>query len=295
MRKCVIVLIMAVACISNSVLAVPVTTGLVLQLDMSSVTTDGLGNVTSWNDLSGNGNNAIQNTTGLQPVLVGSITPTGASAIKFDGTDDYLDIVPNSTFDGGSFTMFAVYAVDEFDSGSGTRRLINLGYADINPGAPVKVLTSTYSLIVGSGATGVRSTSRNVAGTGIFAASGIPDGYATDTFYVAAATMDSVSTDVTAYLIDSDGSVTSASLAGGTAVGSGNNVARIGAGTSSNTSTNPAVYLNGWVSEVLIYNRVLTAQEMTDVSEYLNAKYIPEPATISLLMLGLGLFVRRGK
>ncbi|OHB61199.1 MAG: hypothetical protein A2Y12_16190 [Planctomycetes bacterium GWF2_42_9] len=286
---------MAVACVSNSVLAVPVTAGLVLQLDMSSVTTDGSGNVTSWNDLSGNGNNAVQATGSLQPVFVSSMTPTGASAIKFDGTDDYLDIVPNSTFDGGSFTMFAVYAVDAFDGGSGTRRLINLGYADIDPGTPVKQITSTYSLIVGSGTTGVRSTSRNVGGTGIFAASGIPAGYATDTFYVAAATMDSVSTNATAYLIDSAGSVTSAFLAGATAVGSGNNVARIGAGTSGNTVTTPSVYLNGWVSEILIYNTVLTSDEIADVSEYLANKYIPEPATISLLMLGLGLFIRRGK
>jgi glutamyl-tRNA reductase len=99
-----------------------------------------------------------------------------------------------------------------------------------------------------------------------------------------------------AYLIDSTGSVATTSTTGANAVGSSNNVARIGAGTSSASSLNAAYFLNGWVSEILIYNRVLSGTEITSVNEYLNAKYIPEPATISLLAMGvMGLFVRRGK
>jgi hypothetical protein len=294
MRKCIIVLIMAVACISNSVLAVPVTTGLVLQLDMSSVTTDGSGNVTSWNDLSGKGNNAVQNTGSLQPVLVSSMTPTGASAIKFDGTNDYLTINPNSTFDGGTFTIFAVYAVDVLESGSGARRIINLGYADIDPTATVKAGPTTYTVIAGSATTGIRATSRNTANSFVATNSGIPTGYAADNFYVAAMTVDSASTGIAAYLFDGVNTA-SASGTGATGVGIGNTVARIGAGTTSTTSTNPANYHNGWMSEILIYNTVLSGTEIASVNEYLADKYIPEPATISLLMLGLGLFVRRGK
>jgi hypothetical protein len=294
MRRYVIVLIMTVACVWSSVLAVPVTTGLVLQLDMSSVTTDGSGNVTSWNDLSGNGNNAVQNISGLQPVLVVGITPTGASAIKFDGINDYLSINPNSTFDGGSFTIFAVYALDAFDSGSGSRRIINLGYADIDPTATTKAGPTTYTIIAGGATAGIRATSRNAANTFVAANSGIPTGYAEDNFYVAAMTVDSVSTNVAAYLFDGVNTVSS-SVTGSTAVGSGNTVARIGAGTASTTSTNPANYHNGWISEILVYNTVLSQSDITSVNKYLANKYIPEPATISLLMLGLGLFIRRVK
>jgi hypothetical protein len=301
MKKLVkkIVVVLMVFGLASSVMAVPITTGLVVQMDMSSVATDGLGNVTAWNDLTSNNNDALQATSGLQPVLVSNATPNGSSAVKFDGTDDYLSIVPNSTLDGGTWTMIVFYAVDTFDSGSGSRRVINLGYADINPAAgTTKSCNTTYTMIVGSGTVGVRSTSRDIAAGGKFVSSGIPAGYATDTFYTGVATMDYVSTNATAYLFDQAGNVTTAaSVTGANAVGSGNNLATIGCGTVGLSNPAPGSFFNGWASEILIYNRVLTSQEMTSVDEYLNAKYItPEPATISLLVMGvMGLFVRRSK
>ena len=253
-----------------------VSNGLVLQLDMSDVTTTNVGGVnyvTSWNDKTSNDNDAVQTTSAKRPILVSDIPPLGGSAIKFDGTDDYLEMIPNSTFNGGSFTMFAVYAVDAFDTGLGSRRIINLGYADINPGGATQAGPTTYTMVAGGDSTGIRATSRDIANAFVVANSGIPTGYATDTFYVAGMTVDSVSTNVVSYLSD-DTSTVSSSIAGSTSVGSGNTVARIGAGTTSTTSTTPANYHNGWISEILVYNRVLTSEEITNVSNYLKNKYI---------------------
>jgi hypothetical protein len=299
MKKLVkkIVVVLMVLCLASSVMAIP-TTGLVLQLDMSDVTTTNVGGVdyvTSWNDQTAYDHHAVQADSAKQPILVSNITPEGKSAIKFDGTTDYFDITGNTDFVGGTWTMFVVYAADTITpTNLGTGKMINLGYDDIDPGTLVKKHTQAYVMIAG-GYAGVRGTSRSATGGFITADSGTPEGYAEDTFYVAAATIDSASTNVTSYLYD--GATTmSATATGSNSVGIGNIVARIGAGTSSNTGILPGAYFNGWISEVLIYNTVLNSTEITSVNEYLNAKYIPEPATISLLVMGvMGLLVRRNK
>ena len=51
------------------------------------------GFVTTWYDQSGNGNNAVQATSGAQPKIVSSgnlVEENGRPAMQFDGTDDYL-------------------------------------------------------------------------------------------------------------------------------------------------------------------------------------------------------------
>jgi hypothetical protein len=40
------------------------------------------------------------------------------------------------------------------------------------------------------------------------------------------------------------------------------------------------------IAEVLLYNSALTNAQISDVTDYLQAKYVPEPAT--LILLGLG-------
>ena len=254
---------------------VPVSNGLVVQFDTSDVNTTtrgGVTYVTSWTDQSGYGNNAAQTIDSNQPILVSNATPTGSSAVKFDG-GDYLSIVPNSTLDGGNWTIFAVYACDVLESGNGARRVMNLGYSDIDPTATVTPGPTAYSMIVGSSTTGIRAVSRNASNTGIFVASGIPAGYAADTFYVAAATMDSVSTNVNAYLTDATGTV-SGTGSGSTSVGQGNTIAFIGCGTAGSTNPAPGNFLNGWLAEVLVYNRVLSSDETAKVNKYLRDKHI---------------------
>ena len=282
---CLIITAAILVCSPIAMAAVPVTDGLVLQLDTSDINTTESGSVTSWNDQSGNNNDAVQATGSCQPILAANITPSLGSAVKFDGTNDYLGIVPNSTLDGGIWTMFAVYSLNSMVSSSGANRIVNLGYADIEPNETVIPNVYTYSMIAHSSVTGIRATSRTTASGFISAASGVPTGYATGRSYIGALTIDSVTTtDVNSYLFD--GITTMSGLAtGSTAIGSGNNVARIGAGTVSTTNSGPANYFDGYVSEILIYNRVLTSEEIDSVKAYLYEKHLmaasasyPDPA-----------------
>ena len=53
----------------------------------------GDGYVSTWYDQSGNGNHAVQNTATSQPKIVDAGTLV-ADGLKFDGTDDYLNVSP---------------------------------------------------------------------------------------------------------------------------------------------------------------------------------------------------------
>jgi len=270
----------------------PVSGGLILHLDSCDVAVTqsaGIDYVTGWDDLSGN-NNAFQVTSNKKPILTRNVTPAGGAAVKFDGIDDYLEINPNSSFDRGTFTLLAVYAIDTFASGSGTGRLINLGYADTNPGDPTVMNTGAYALVTGGATAEVRAFSCTINGGGVIVNSGVPAGYAEDKFYIAAATMDSTSTNVKSYLVSSTDDITS-STTGANAIGVGNLVARIGAGVSSNSSTNPAYYFNGWIAEVLIYNRILTPQEISEVSEYLKNKHFDSQGGLDPNLYKLNRFI----
>ena len=49
------------------------------------------------------------------------------------------------------------------------------------------------------------------------------------------------------------------------------------------------------IAEVLLYDSALTAQQVADVTDYLQAKYVPEPATLMLLGLGSLIGLKRRK
>ena len=67
----------------------PVTSGLVLQLESDQNVVDGGGFVGGWLDGSGNGNDLVTSTGG--PVTGAVTTPTGLPSISFDGVDDKLE------------------------------------------------------------------------------------------------------------------------------------------------------------------------------------------------------------
>ncbi len=85
-------------------------------LDASSIS--GLNNndpVSSWADISGNNNDAVQATSINQPIYLTNQV-NALPAINFDGTNDFLDFNTNIT--SGDITLFAVYLSRKVSQGS---------------------------------------------------------------------------------------------------------------------------------------------------------------------------------
>ena len=91
----------------------PLVAGLVLWLTSDAgIIIDGSGNVQTWADQSGNGNDFIQNSASARPTLVTAAGPDGADVLHFDGLDDVL-ATPAQLVAGTSVTVFSVMAVRE--------------------------------------------------------------------------------------------------------------------------------------------------------------------------------------
>jgi len=101
-------MIFCIAGFAGNVWALPVTDGLVLHLDADAITdvADGV-QIDTWEDLSGMGNNATQPAEANQPIYIAS-DPNffGQPVVRFDGA--HWMALPPSSVTVGSFTVFAV-------------------------------------------------------------------------------------------------------------------------------------------------------------------------------------------
>ena len=84
-----------VAALAAKQLALPVPmSGLALWLKADEgVDADGASNVLKWTDYSGRGNHAVQGNSALRPRLISNAV-NGRPALRFDGIDDFLDLPP---------------------------------------------------------------------------------------------------------------------------------------------------------------------------------------------------------
>jgi hypothetical protein len=109
MRNLILLVILCIIALAGNVFALPVTDGLVIHLDAGSIAgfADGA-LIDIWPDISGRDNNATQPMAGNQPIYVAS-SPNfnGNSVVRFDGTDDWMAL-PSTSVTVGSFTVFAV-------------------------------------------------------------------------------------------------------------------------------------------------------------------------------------------
>ena len=280
-----------------------ITSGLIAHLDGDDVTTDGSGNVTSWNDQSVSGlNDATQGTLINQPTLVSAVTPTGADVIRFDSqadsTPEYLTIGTNTTdFDASELSWFVVFRPG---AGTNNRRLTSSAYSDVDPGAGTVLESQAWGSITNISTSttsgGYRSLARTSTG-GFNAASagqGDPPVLNVTDFFVGSSSLDTATDTVTAMLTLPDGTSFSSSNTNATLQLGGHLQTLIGA----QTGDDLVIDTNGWSGDLavfLVYDRLLSGSEIATVTEELRQAYaVPEPATFGLILLGgLAMLKRR--
>lgn len=242
---------------------IPVVSGLYLHLDAtkqvysdagSTAATDG-GAVHQWNDLI-YGNHAIQATGTNQPLYRTSGINSIAS-IDFDGTDNIM-ATGNTTW--GVFTAFLVIKM------AGTAGML----LERGSGAEGDYLYGTTGNTV-QVARGATTSAKN------YSANWAVD----DTTQVIARRFTGTHTSNRMWINGTEVTLTGGSGDPGT--GTYTNTLQIGA---RNTSSLPS---NGYIGELIVYTRELSDAELTDVNDYLIAKWIPATAgTGRLLLLGVG-------
>ena len=259
-----------------------ITSGLILHLAPDDVTTDGSGNVTSWNDQSGLGNHATQSDTAMQPTLEAAVTSTGSSVLRFDSQGDadpeHLIIPSNGTdFDADAMSWFIVFRPD---TTTNNRRLMTSAYLDVDPGANSTLSSQAWGTISDApnaeddASLGYRSLARTETG-GFNAASaggGTPGELNITDFFVGSSTLDTTTDTVTATLTLPDGTQFTDSNTGATLQLSGHLQTLIGAQSGNDLITDS----NGWsgdIASIVIYNRLLDAGEVATVTEELRQAY----------------------
>ncbi len=109
--KKVISMLFAVLGSASSLLALPVTDGLVMNLDADAIPSSAVavdGTISTWLDMSGQGNSATQTDALRRPVFISNnIDMKNRACVRFDGVDDWM-LLNENMVNVGSCTMFAV-------------------------------------------------------------------------------------------------------------------------------------------------------------------------------------------
>jgi hypothetical protein len=218
-----------------------VTSGLVLNLDAGD-TASYPGSGTTWTDLSGSGNN-------------GTLTngPTYSSAnggsIVFDGSNDYVDLISTIQFDAGDFSISGW-----FRSNSGNtsyKQIWSSGYNGGTPDLEIGLLTGTNQLYFYIRPPGVLITTT----------------YTVDDNVWRHFTATKTSSTISLYVNDSLVSSTSGTYTSD--VDSAGVIPRIGNGVSG-INNRP---FNGNIPQVSVYNRALSAAEVSQNFNVLRSRF----------------------
>jgi hypothetical protein len=266
--KSKVLMMLSMLVLAGTASALTVTNGLVMHLNADTITgiADGAA-IGIWADQSGLGNNALQATASYQPVYIAASSALNNKAtIRFDGSNDFLDLNENMV-NVGSFTLFIVARFDAVQDGgnhylcdgqnvSGDGRLrINWDQAT-NP--------DIFNMRAG-----------NSANLPSWAAKADTNGH-----------VFALTSQVSGYM---DGVLLGSSTNTATVIPTALNLGSYGGAV-----TTPKDFFKGDMAEVIMYNRVLTASEITSVNAELAAKYIvPEPTT--MIFLGLGSVLLRNR
>jgi len=215
--------------------------------DENTVTDVGAGAVSQWDDKSGNAFHVTQATPGARP-KTGTRTINGLNAIEFDGTDDTLTRTTTAQLVNASTGVWTAFAVFQLDTASTFFPIIICNTTPTSQAAQFLRVTDTNFV-----QTIAWSTSTPFVDTGA--------SVSTATTYVARATRGASA--VEAFLNASSGGATATS-------GTNQSIAaNIYVGSFDASSS----YWPGPIGELLVYNRILTAAEITDVEAHLASKW----------------------
>ena len=190
--------------------------------------------VSQWRDKSGNDNHVNQSTTSSQPTR--NRTLNSKSVVDFDGSNDSLSSSNSLTLSSGH-TMFAVTLIDAFSSDAGLISINN----QLSNGITIHTSGLAY-FYFGSGG---YNTTQSVS---------------TSTSYI----LTKVWTGATSGNRISYKNGTQGYSTGTMANSNSTGVLRLG---------QQSTYYNGYIAEVVIYNRELSQDEITKVHNYLQNKW----------------------
>ncbi len=222
---------------AGSLRAVPVTSGLVLELDADAIpasVVDSENKIGTWIDSSGQGNDAQQTSASSMPAYVAnSDIFKGHAAVSFDGGQ--FMTLNNNMLNVGSFTMFAVGKYDRYNF----EQYMVTGQNSSAPDGRIRFGTNSNSFCWRVGNSG-EYRSGGDTNTHVF----------------------SLTSTAQCYL---DGAV----------VQSGSNTSTVNPGALGIGSYNRGekAFMEGDVATILMYNRLLTPEEIDAVNSWLINKY----------------------
>lgn len=234
--------------------------------DTSTITASG-GFVSQWNDKSGNAYHATQSIGTRQPAT-GTRTQNGLNVLDFDGTDDFLQTAASVSQIRAAkkLTQYMVFASDVTNRASmgvvSGRRSGASPMLDFNSGWSIERRTTNLSVGIGDGSNGLANSNYLARQAANSSTSAI-----VWSFEVEASSSTLTST------VNGTGQTLSTwlgtmSVANFLTSATTDHILNIG-----NRNTGTAECLNGFVCEVLLFDKMLTADEKTSLLTHLNAKW----------------------
>jgi hypothetical protein len=206
--------------------------------------------VDSWIDVFGNEFTA----TGTSRPIFKEAVVNGLPVVRFDGVNDFLqDNVGPSYLDFQGNTGLTIYAVMKVTSGGLDKGIITKDGENPERGWALFESSGKLGSIISTGASSrVRRNATTVTTGNFIIAKSVFDGGTTQSLYVDGVLDDS----------SIDGAIPSS------IGGSGPNTALIG-----DFSFATSNYFNGDIAEIIVFDRVLSGSEQTNVETYLTTKY----------------------
>ena len=280
--KKLIVLTLVLGMVS-SVYAAPSTAGMMVWLKADSgIVADTSGNVTAWNDSSGQGNNFDHQISGSGTKITTAFGPLNLTAVEF--THNQGGLRADDFLNSQDLSIFIVFEGKSANTAQGFVPFEDRG----SDGSMIAIASDTGA---GHGGTGqIRSNAREIADPGDKLNTGwVGSQNDGSTLYIITALLDSTGS-LQIIGEDENGNTFTA-----TSTDTTYNAGNFDQGLTDGSDGSPTLSglsccggvasMLGSIHEVIIFDSVKSGSALTDIQDYLRES-IPEPATIALLGLG---------